>query len=93
MRSQPLPQALPRPQPLPTTRTRAATGDLTNIEASLAHAAVRPQSGGELSLDSRPDAATERSPTKRANRRVQAPALIKLRGVLASWMISDPPGG
>src|SRR3989442_9384470 len=32
----PLPQALPRPQPLPATRTRSATGHLTNIEASLA---------------------------------------------------------
>jgi transposase len=34
----PLPQALPRPQPLPPTRTRSATGHLTNIEASLAQA-------------------------------------------------------
>src|SRR5439155_11838538 len=37
-RGKPLPQALPRPQPLPPTRTRSATGHLTNIEASLAHA-------------------------------------------------------
>ena len=37
-RSNPLPQALPRPQPLPPTRERTATADLTNIEASLAHA-------------------------------------------------------
>src|SRR5207247_788401 len=35
-RSKPLPQALPRPQPLPPTRTRNAADDLTNIEASLA---------------------------------------------------------
>src|SRR5581483_11905748 len=41
-RSKPLPQALPRPQPLPPTRTRAATGDLTNIEASLAQPRVLP---------------------------------------------------
>ena len=34
-RSKPLPQALPRPQPLPPTRKRTATGHLTNIEASL----------------------------------------------------------
>src|SRR5439155_4069170 len=34
--SNPLPQALPRPQALPATRTRTATGDLTDIEASLA---------------------------------------------------------
>jgi hypothetical protein len=34
-RSNPLPQALPRPQPLPPTRTRTAAGDLTDIEASL----------------------------------------------------------
>ena len=40
-RSKPLPQALPRPQPLPATRTRSATGDLTNIEASLAHRFIR----------------------------------------------------
>ncbi len=39
-RSKPLPQALPRPQPLSPTRTRTATGDLTNIEASLAQATV-----------------------------------------------------
>ncbi len=37
-RSKPLPQALPRPQPLPPTRTRNATADLTDIEASLAQA-------------------------------------------------------
>ena len=37
-RSKPLPQALPRPQPLPPTRTRTASGDLTDIEASLAQA-------------------------------------------------------
>src|SRR5439155_17341683 len=36
-RSKPLPQALPRPQPLPPTRTRNATGDLTDIESTLAH--------------------------------------------------------
>ena len=35
-RSKPLPQALPRPQPLPPTRTPATDRDLTNIEASLA---------------------------------------------------------
>jgi transposase len=35
-RSKPLPQALPRPQPLPPTRTRTANRDLTDIEASLA---------------------------------------------------------
>jgi hypothetical protein len=39
-RSNPLPQALPRPQPLPPTRTRTATTDLTNIEASLAQASA-----------------------------------------------------
>jgi hypothetical protein len=33
-RGKPLPQALPRPQPLPVTRTRSTTGDLTDIEAS-----------------------------------------------------------
>ena len=32
-----LPQALPRPQPLPTPRTRSANDRLTYIEASLAH--------------------------------------------------------
>jgi hypothetical protein len=31
-RSKPLPQALPRPQPLPPARTRTAAGDLTNVE-------------------------------------------------------------
>ena len=35
-RSKPLPQALPRPQPLPPTRTRTAADNLTDIEASLA---------------------------------------------------------
>ena len=35
-RSKPLPQALPRPQPLPPTRTRTANDHLTDIEASLA---------------------------------------------------------
>ncbi|MEJ7791110.1 MAG: transposase [Gaiellaceae bacterium] len=35
-RGKPLPQALPRPQPLPATRTRS-TGHLTDIEASLEH--------------------------------------------------------
>src|SRR5439155_9408653 len=42
----PLPQALPRPQPLPATRTRSATGDLTDIEASLAQAAALPCEAG-----------------------------------------------
>jgi hypothetical protein len=37
MRSNPLPQALPRPQPLPATRAHA-NDHLTFIEASLAHA-------------------------------------------------------
>ena len=39
-RSKPLPQALPRPQPLPATRTRNTTGHLTDIEASLAQTTV-----------------------------------------------------
>ncbi len=39
-RSKPLPQTLPRPQHLPPTRTRTATSDLTDIEASLAQATV-----------------------------------------------------
>ncbi len=39
-RSEPLPQALPRPQPLPATRTRTADHDLTDIEASLAHSSA-----------------------------------------------------
>ena len=37
-RSKPLPQALPRPQPLPATRTRSPASGLTDIEASLAQA-------------------------------------------------------
>src|SRR5437879_5982537 len=39
-RSKPLPQALPRTQPLPPTRARSTNGDLTNIEAALAQAAA-----------------------------------------------------
>jgi transposase len=51
------PQALPRPQPLATTRTRSASGDLTFIEASLAQP-------GLLAYDSarRPSARCARSP-------------------------------
>src|SRR5439155_4835481 len=40
-RSKPLPQALPRPQPLLPPRTRTAARDLTNIEASLAQSSTR----------------------------------------------------
>jgi transposase len=36
-RSNPLPQTLPRPESVPATRTGSTPGDLTNIEASLAH--------------------------------------------------------
>src|SRR6266566_5388274 len=53
-RSNPLPQALPRPQPLPPTRTRTATGDLTDIEASLAQPtclARRPESANRLASE------------------------------------------
>ena len=50
-RSKPLPQALPRPQPLPPPRTRTATGDLTNIEASLAQPGVCCLQRRDLRLD------------------------------------------
>ena len=50
-RSKPLPQALPRPQPLPPTRTRAADRNLTDIEASLAQARPSPSNRLERALD------------------------------------------
>src|SRR5205085_2309129 len=58
-RSKPLPQAQPGPQPLPAPRTRTANGDLTNIEASLAHLSViladdRDESGANSAGDQLP---------------------------------------